>query len=90
MFLTFSEELVNDLHHATGTDEGNVSRRPSRMSAGIGSNTDDTKSVRFASSSPTPSRRKLGLSAVVSGHQDDMNTISTIRSLLQYVKLHIK
>ena len=59
------------------------------MSAGIGGNNDETKSVKFASSSPTPARRKIGLFAVAggnSGHHDDTNTISTIRSLMQYVK----
>jgi hypothetical protein len=60
------------------------------MSTGIVSNNDETKSVKFASSSPTPSRRKMGSSALGAGHsgqQEDMTTISTIRSLLQYVIL---
>lgn len=89
-FCNISEELVNDLHHVAATEEGSISRRPSRMSAGIVSNNDDTKSVKFTSSSPTLSRRKMGSSTLVgshSGHQEDMNTISTIRSLLQYVIL---
>jgi hypothetical protein len=89
------EELVNDLH-VIGTDEASSSRRPSRMSAGLGSNNDEIKSVKFASSSSpttTSSRHKTdsaALVAVTAGRPEEMNTISAIKSLLQYVVLHIK
>jgi hypothetical protein len=80
----------------SGTDEASSSRRPSKTSAGIGSNPDETKSVRFASSSsPTTtittttassSRHKRDSTILVGltgGPPEDMNTISTIRTLLQ-------
>jgi hypothetical protein len=85
------EELVSDLFTAPNADESNISRRPSRMSAGAGSNIDETKSVKFASSStPTTSssRNKTNsttLPGLTGGQPEEMNTISTIRTLLQYV-----
>jgi hypothetical protein len=72
-----------------GADEINLSRRPSRRSAGFGSNIDEMKSVKFASSSSpttTSSRHKRGsmtLVGLTDGQPEDMNTISTIQSLLQ-------
>lgn len=88
----YIEELVNDLH-VTGVEEVNLSRRPSRISAGFGSNTDEMKSVKFASSSsPTTtsssSRHKRGSTTLFAPNgvqPEDINTISTIQSLLQYV-----
>ncbi len=85
-----SEELVNDLH-VIGTDEASSSRRPSRMSAGLGSNMDEIKSVKFASSSsPTTvsSRHRIGATpaaGLTAGHPEEMNAIAAIKSLLQYV-----
>lgn len=88
-FLQFIlEELVNDLQ-VNGHEEAQSSRRPSKMSAGLGSNLDDMKSVRFASSSsPTTvsSRHKRGstvLMGLTGGPPEDLTTISTIQSLLQ-------
>jgi hypothetical protein len=81
---------VNDLQ-ITGADEAHSSRRPSRTSAGIGSNTDEMKSVRFASSSSpttTSSRHKRGSAVLIGltgGQSEDINTISSIQTLLQYV-----
>ncbi len=81
--------LVNDLQ-VTGIDEVNLSRRPSRMSASVGSIVDEIKSVRFASSSSpttTSSGHKTGSTVPVGlndGHPEDLNAISTIQSLLQY------
>ena len=82
--------LVNDLH-VTGAGEGNSARRPSKMSGDTGSNMDEIKSVKFASSSSpttTSSRHKTGstaLATVTAGHPEELNTISAIKSLLQYV-----
>lgn len=71
-------------------DEANASRRPSRLSASATSNIDEVKSVKFAStSSPVTtsiSRTKAGsatLSGLTGGHAEEVNTISTIRTLLQ-------
>jgi hypothetical protein len=81
---------VNDLH-TTGADEVHSSRRPSRMSAGFGSNMDEMKSVRFASSSSpttTSSRHKTGSTVLVginTEQLEDKKAISTIQSLLQYI-----
>jgi len=61
------------------------------MSAGFGSNMDEMKSVRFASSSPpttTSSRHKRSSTALVGINPEqleDTKAISTIQSLLQYV-----
>ncbi|UJR28315.1 hypothetical protein I4U23_009559 [Adineta vaga] len=60
--LITEEELVNDLHNTTGTEERNESRRSSRKTQRR------TTMVTFGSSS--------------SAQQDDMKTMSTIRSLL--------
>ncbi len=81
---------MNDLQ-ITGADEAHSSRRPSRMSIGFDSNNDEMKSVRFASSSSpttTSSRRKqssIALIGLTGGQSEDIDTISTIQSLLQYV-----
>jgi hypothetical protein len=81
------EELVNDLLNVTNADESNVSRRPSRLSTATGSNADEVKSVKFASSltksssqNKTNSTPGTGLSG---GPTEEINTISTIRILLQ-------
>lgn len=87
------EELVNDLR-VTETEEGTSSRRPSRASAlGISTTNEEAKSVKFASSSsPTTltisSRNKTDPSALATlpvAQQEDILTISVIRSLLQYI-----
>ncbi|CAF1416429.1 unnamed protein product [Adineta steineri] len=83
--LITEEELVNDLHNTSAIDEGNITRRASRVSGRTGHNNDDTKAVRFTSTSPTLSRLVIGSNSQVGstgGHQDDSNTFSTIRSLL--------
>ncbi|CAF2574698.1 unnamed protein product [Rotaria sp. Silwood2] len=87
--LLSEEELVNDLLNASNADETTISRRPSRMSASATSNADEVKSVKFAStSSPgmtSSSRNKTGsasLAGLTGGHAEDINTISTIRTLL--------
>ncbi|CAF0808765.1 unnamed protein product [Rotaria sordida] len=91
--LITEKALVNDLVHVTGTEETNLSRRPSRMSAGIGGNTEEVKSVKFASSSsPTTSssRNKTESSTLIGltgGHSEDLDTISIIRSLLHQEEL---
>jgi len=88
--LNDSEELVNDLMNVTNVDEPNVSRRQSRMSIAGASTADEGKSVKFASSSSSltklSSRNKTHSTAVVgliSGQTEEINTISTIRTLLQ-------
>jgi hypothetical protein len=60
------------------------------MSTGTGSHTDEAKSVKFASSSSSPtkssSQNKTGSTTVASvtgGQAEEINTISTIRTLLQ-------
>lgn len=80
---------MNDLH-IINPDEVHSSRRPSKVSAGFGSNMDEMKSVKFASSSSpttTSSRHKRGSTALLAlnGGQpsEDLTTISTIQSLLQ-------
>jgi hypothetical protein len=85
-------ELVNDLVNMATTDELNAPRRASKMSLGGGSTIDETKSVKFASStSPTTrasSANKAGsntLAALTGAQPEEMNTIATIRTLLQYV-----
>jgi hypothetical protein len=90
VFSSDLEELVNDLQNAPNVDEPNVSRRPSRLSAGTGSNADEVKSVKFASTSTptttTSSRNKTGSTSTAGptgGQAEEMNTISTIRTLLQ-------
>ncbi|CAF4534188.1 unnamed protein product [Rotaria sp. Silwood1] len=86
--LITEKALVKDLLHVTGTEEANLSRRPSRMSAANGSNTEEVKSVRFASSSSpttTSSQNKTESTTLVGltgGHPEDLDTIATIRSLL--------
>ena len=87
-----SVELVNDLVNMTTTDESSAPRRASKMSVGGGSIVDETKSVKFASSTSATTRassaNKVGSSimAVLTGAQpEEMNTIATIRTLLQYV-----
>ncbi|CAF2342055.1 unnamed protein product [Rotaria sp. Silwood2] len=92
--LITEKALVNDLLHVTGTEEANLSRRPSRMSAGVGSsNAEEVKSVKFASSSsPTTSssRNKTESATLVGltgGHPEDLDTISIIRSLLHQEEL---
>lgn len=89
-FLNYLEELVNDLLNTSNADEGNISRRPSRMSASAASTTDEVKSVKFASTSSPgmtiSSRNKPGsatIAAITGGHAEEINTISTIRTLLQ-------
>ncbi|CAM4747075.1 unnamed protein product [Rotaria magnacalcarata] len=87
--LLSEEELVNDLLNVSNGDEINPSRRTSRMSASAVSNIDEVKSVKFASTSTpgmTPSSHNkvgsAGLSSLTGGHAEDLNTISTIRTLL--------
>ena len=90
LFLNISEELVHDLLHGTDTEETSLSRRPSRLSVGIGSNNEEVKSVKFASSSsPTisssqnkPESTTLNAPPVVE-QSEEQNTILTIQSLLQ-------
>lgn len=60
------------------------------MSTGAGSNVDEIKSVKFASSSSvltkSSSRNKTDSNSVAGlsgGQAEEMNTISTIRTLLQ-------
>jgi len=91
------EELVHDLLNITNPDETNISRRPSRMSMGAGSNVDEIKSVKFASSSSgvtkSSSQNKAGSITVANltgGQAEEMNTISTIRTLLQLVRNLLK
>ena len=81
------EELVNDLITAPNVDEVSASRRTSRLSTstGTGTNVDEVKSVKFASSSSS-SRNKTSTTTgagATSGQAEEMNTISTIRTLLQ-------
>lgn len=91
-FNHISVELVNDLVNVATTDELNVPRRASKVSLGGGSTIDETKSVKFASST-TPTTRassanKAGsstLAALTGAQPEEMNTIATIRTLLQYV-----
>lgn len=81
------EGLVSDV---TNAEESNISRRPSKLSVGGGSNVDESKSVKFASSSSSltksSSRNKTNSTSgtVLGGAQpEEVNTISTIRTLLQ-------
>lgn len=89
--LYISEELIKDLLHVSITEESSSSRRPSRVSVGMTSMNEDVKSVKFASaSSPTTStsRNKTDSAILINltgGHPEDLDTISTIRSLLQFV-----
>jgi hypothetical protein len=90
LFSNSSEELVNDLTNVTNPDESNISRKPSRMSSAAGSTADEVKSVKFASPSSaftkSSSRNKTGsstLPGLAGGQAEEMNTISTIRTLLQ-------
>ncbi|CAF0851526.1 unnamed protein product [Adineta ricciae] len=83
--LITEEELVNDLHNTTRTEESGGSQRSSRQSAAPNRANDDAKLVKFASTSPTLSRRRT--TVVTFGHlssekHDDVTTLSTIRSLL--------
>ena len=79
-----SEELVSDLLNMTNADESNVSRRPSRMSSAVGSHVEEAKSVKFASSSSSQNKMSTTTAAGLTGGQtEEMNTISTIRTLLQ-------
>ncbi|CAM4857478.1 unnamed protein product [Rotaria socialis] len=86
--LIAEKELVNDLLHVSGTEDGTSSRRPSRLSVGATSNNDETKSVKFASSSSVTtasSRNKTDSTTLINltgGHPEDLDTISTIRCIL--------
>ncbi|CAF3644133.1 unnamed protein product [Rotaria sordida] len=87
--LLSEEELVNDLINVSNVDETTISRRPSRTSASATSNIDEVKSVKFASTSSSGltslSRNKTGSASLIGltgGHAEDINTISTIRTLL--------
>jgi hypothetical protein len=79
------DELVNDLINGTNIDESNLSRRPSRTSNAV----DEVKTVKFASPSSltkSSSQNKMNSTvvAVLTGVQaEEVNTISTIRTLLQ-------
>lgn len=84
------EELVNDLLNVTNADDPNASRRTSRMSAGGGSHIEEVKSVKFASSSSslaklTPQNKPGSATAtsITGGQSEEVNTIFTIRTLLQ-------
>jgi hypothetical protein len=89
-FSNYSEELVNDLLNVTNADESSISRRTSRLSVGLSSHVDEAKSVKFASTSSSvtksASRNKTDSTPVVGstgGQTEEINTISTIRTLLQ-------
>ncbi|CAF1026509.1 unnamed protein product [Adineta ricciae] len=74
------EKLVNDLMNAAAAnDELNTSRRSSKMSV------DEVKTVKFAAPARTSTRTKAGANTaacLTSGQPEEMNTISTIRTLL--------
>lgn len=73
----------------SGADELNSARRASKLSHATASGAvqDEIKSVKFASTgvlSPTklvPS----ALGSMISGVNEEVNTIATIRTLLQYI-----
>lgn len=77
------------MNDVTNVEESNRSRRPSRMSVGGGSTIDESKSVKFASSSSltkSSSRNKtnsISGTVITGGQAEETNTISTIRTLLQ-------
>jgi hypothetical protein len=75
------EKLVNDLLNGTNTDQSNMSRRSSRI------NVDEVKAVKFAPPAKIGSTRNKNESnnvpALTSVQPEEMNTISTIRTLLQ-------
>ena len=81
IFEIILEKLVNDLMNAAATnDELNTSRRSSKMSV------DEVKTVKFAAPTRTSTRTKAGANTaacLTSGQHEEMNTISTIRALLQ-------
>jgi hypothetical protein len=75
------EKLVNDLLNGTNTDQSNMSRRSSRI------NVDEVKAVKFAPPAKIGSSRNKNDSnnvpTLTSAQPEEMNTISTIRTLLQ-------
>lgn len=85
----FLEELVSDLLNTTNADDPNASRRTSRISTAGGSHVEEAKSVKFASPSSLTkltSQNKPGsatATSVTGGLSEEVNTISTIRTLLQ-------
>ena len=72
--------------NTSNVEETNLSRRASRISSTV----DEAKSVKFASPSSSltksSSRNKansIAVAGIISGQQEEVNTISTIRTLLQ-------
>lgn len=87
-------ELVNDLLNPATIDDPNVPRRASKMSTTAGSIVEESKSVKFASSTSPMTRASSiikgvssALSLFPSGQLEEVNTIATIRTLLQSVEI---
>ncbi|CAF0926257.1 unnamed protein product [Adineta steineri] len=84
--LITEEKLANDLHSGTNTDEMNTSRRPSKINIAARNSVDEVKSVKFAAPTRTTLSRNKSVTntgtGLTNGHPEEMNTISTIRTLL--------